>query len=194
MLLDITTLQESWFGRYSFGGCLRLISHPQATEQSTVAGWITHHTRIHLKDGFLPRKARITFNISVGGRPCLSENACHLLEGQAVFAHIDEVVHLLRLLDLSDGTALGWVTAGTRVVSVCVRRALPAIARGRCRLVCHWLRDFPSTGRPSAMVWYGFDSLFYSSSTSLSAACSGERSVLVGSGGLNTMSRSMAMR
>ena len=35
---------------------------------------------------------------------------------------------------------------------------------------------------------------FYSSSISLSAACSGERHAVVGSGGLNTASRSMAMR
>ena len=44
------------------------------------------------------------------------------------------------------------------------------------------------------MVWYGLTSALYSISISVSAACSGEWRALVGSGGLNAPSRSMAMR
>ena len=44
----------------------------------------------------------------------------------------------------------------------------------------------------SGLVW--IDLALYSSSISLSAACSGERHALVGSGGVKAASRSMAMR
>ena len=42
----------------------------------------------------------------------------------------------------SDAIGLGRITADQRDVSVWVRRALSAVAWGRCHLVCHWLPAF----------------------------------------------------
>ena len=41
----------------------------------------------------------------------------------------------------SDGVAIGLITAVQTDTGVWVRRAVSAVARSRCHLVCHWLRD-----------------------------------------------------
>ncbi len=41
----------------------------------------------------------------------------------------------------SDGIALGRITAGQTDIGVWVRRAVSAVAWGRCHLICHWLQD-----------------------------------------------------
>lgn len=65
---------------------------------------------------------------------------------------------------------------GNDDVEVRARKAVPAVQL---------------EGRNDGLLWT--DPAFYSSSISLSAACSGEWHVLVGSGGLNAASRSMAI-
>src|ERR1700688_866064 len=41
----------------------------------------------------------------------------------------------------SDGVAIGLITAVQTDTGIWVRRAVSAVARSRCHLVCHWLRD-----------------------------------------------------
>jgi hypothetical protein len=57
-----------------------------------------------------------------------------------------------------------------------------------------WLQALPPDRQVvrNGLVW--IDSVLYSSSISLSAAWSGDLHAAVGSGGLNTMSRSIAIR